>query len=440
MSVKPELYTRSAPGGGEASFNDLAELRKSVDELVGRYRTKTEELQNQVKDLQKSEGEKRNEEQKWKEEVANKFKELNATVEELGKVASRAKAATAGSDFNGSSSHEKDVQFRAMSLLMQHGFKRELILKDEKVGELEKRALSSLVGEKGGYTVPKIVEDTILQKVYEISGTRKVVPGLPCNGQIVNVLRGGGVSVIVGDETDPFADQSHEFESTDVRIWDLKASIYVPNNLLEDTSANLIQYISENVSLAIAEKEDQLFAKGTGSKQPRGIFVHPDLTNAVYNKSTNPAGFAKTGVAAGLSDASNNGLDALKRLISYVKAGYRTGAIWQMNSATMAEVAILKDENGQYLWHTDASGVFPGILLGYGVNINEFIDDIGAGKFPIGYGNLRRAYRIYDRSGLISWEDQSVRRIQDQTAYGFKKRLGGDTVDPLAFKLLKCSA
>jgi len=65
------------------------------------------------------------------------------------------------------------------------------------------------------------------------------------------------------------------------------------------------------------------------------------------------------------------------------------------------------------------------------------MDDFGAGKLPIAYGSLAHGYMIADRRGISIVRDNI-------TEPGFvnmhmSKRVGGDTVDFDAYRVLETS-
>jgi HK97 family phage major capsid protein len=71
-----------------------------------------------------------------------------------------------------------------------------------------------------------------------------------------------------------------------------------------------------------------------------------------------------------------------------------------MNSATVAVVRKLKDENNQYFWAPGLTAGQPDRLLGYPVETWEQMDDVGANTCPIAFGDFRRGYLLVDCVGL----------------------------------------
>jgi HK97 family phage major capsid protein len=127
--------------------------------------------------------------------------------------------------------------------------------------------------------------------------------------------------------------------------------------------------------------------------------------------------------------------DRLIDLVYKLRAPYRMGATFAMNSLTAAGVRKLKDANGQYHWQPGLQAGQPDRLLGFPLAIWEQMDDIGATKFPIAFGNFRRGYTLVDRTTLRITRD-------NVTAIGFvkfyiRRREGGIVTNCDAIKWLR---
>ena len=113
---------------------------------------------------------------------------------------------------------------------------------------------------------------------------------------------------------------------------------------------------------------------------------------------------ALSGVAAALSDATNNGMDALINLFTALRQGYRTNARFIMNRNTTAAVRKLKNADGDYLWQPSNQVGQPPSLLGYPASDDDNMPNIGANAFPIAFGDFARGYLIVDRAGVRALE------------------------------------
>jgi HK97 family phage major capsid protein len=199
--------------------------------------------------------------------------------------------------------------------------------------------------------------------------------------------------------------------------------VAIDNELLEDQDADIIGMLQENFSEAITDAEDNAFTTGGGVGQPFGV-----MNNANLRASGK---YIAGGVAAALTDSTHNGIDALISMQQKVWAQYRNQGYFAMNSQTEGVVRQLKDANGQYLWQPSTQADKPATLLGRPIIYPEYMDDIGANKFPIAFGAFNKAYRIHDHSsGLMVKRDETTEAEADQTLFRIRKRLGANYVAP----------
>ena len=102
------------------------------------------------------------------------------------------------------------------------------------------------------------------------------------------------------------------------------------------------------------------------------------------------------------------------------------------------ELRKYKDSTGQYLWQPSLQGGQPDQFMGYPITEAEDMPAIGAGTFPLAFGDFREGYLICDRVGLRVTRD-------DVTVPGFvqwyiRRRVGGRLRNTQAIKLLRISA
>ncbi|MDO9582715.1 MAG: phage major capsid protein [Desulfomicrobium sp.] len=130
--------------------------------------------------------------------------------------------------------------------------------------------------------------------------------------------------------------------------------------------------------------------------------------------------------------------DDLIDMVYGLKAAYRQGACWQMNSKTLSVIRKWKDLDGNYIWQKPMAAGQPGQILGYDVVENEAMPDPGAGALPIMFGNFQRAYVIVDRIGIRLIRDPYTNK--PYVHFYTTKRVGGALVNSEAVKFLKMSA
>lgn len=192
--------------------------------------------------------------------------------------------------------------------------------------------------------------------------------------------------------------------------------------LLEDSVQNVEGVLSEALGEDFGKKEGTAFVNGTGNKQPRGIMVHPDVTYFPNGSTT----------------VLNS--DALIDLMYTLAPAYRNSGAWMMNGTTIATVRKLKDTVGQYLWQPSLIVGQPDTLLGRPVIEAIDMPDVGAGNFPIVFGDFNMGYRIYDRVSLTLIRDPFTQALNSLVRFHARRRVGGDVVRPLALRKLKMAA
>jgi HK97 family phage major capsid protein len=106
-----------------------------------------------------------------------------------------------------------------------------------------------------------------------------------------------------------------------------------------------------------------------------------------------------------------------------------------MNRRTAATVRKFKDTDGRFAWADPLQpGTLP-LLLGFPVRLAEDMPDIGAGAFPVAFGDFGSAYTIVDRVGISVLRDPFTAKPYVQ--FYTRKRVGGAVHNSEAIKLLK---
>ncbi|HWK88164.1 MAG TPA: phage major capsid protein, partial [Xanthobacteraceae bacterium] len=118
--------------------------------------------------------------------------------------------------------------------------------------------------------------------------------------------------------------------------------------------------------------------------------------------------------------------------------GYRQNGTFVMNRRTQAAIRKMKDENGIYLWQPPAQAGGQASLMGFPLVEAEEMPDIGAGTFPVAFGDFRRGYLVVDRMGVRVLRDPYS--AKPYVLFYVTKRVGGGVQDFDAIKLLKVAA
>lgn len=295
----------------------------------------------------------------------------------------------------------------------------------------EKRALANSADSDGGFLVPMDFENTVIMNAYEEAAIRPLVGARPTGRDTVYMPALAKPKTAWGVTGIALTAQELEAGGHTLQIFDLKALTLIHNNTLEDSESDVWGELSVAFSSAVAEEEDIAHAVGAGNQSPQGIIQNASVA----------ASFTLTGVANGMADGSNNGIDVLIKALYKLKATYRRRATFAFNSTVESEVRQYKDSNGQYLWQPPVQAGAPATLLGRPVANPEGLPDGDTdGLLPIIVGDFSRGYRIRDRRGLTVQRLIERYAEYDQTGFIIKRRTGGQVVLPEAFQVIKVGA
>jgi HK97 family phage major capsid protein len=209
------------------------------------------------------------------------------------------------------------------------------------------------------------------------------------------------------------------------------AEPWATNDMLEDAIVSIESWLSDEVSITFTELEATAFISGDGIKKPRGLLSYSAVANANY--AWGKLGYVPSGAAANF--ASSNPSDALITQVHALKRKYRGNASWLMNDLTLASIRKFKDGQNNYLWQPGLQAGVADRLLGYPVEIDDNMPDVGADALPIAFGDFRRAYLIVDRRGIALIRDNVTKK--GYTKFHTTKRVGGGVQNFEAVKLMK---
>ncbi|WP_444668477.1 phage major capsid protein [Cereibacter changlensis] len=274
-------------------------------------------------------------------------------------------------------------------------------------------------GSAGGFAVPSQIAADVARIAQDYSPMRQLASVVSVStSDYVELLDNADAGIEWIGETAARSTTTSPTLTQIAPVWgECAASVQISLSALEDMAFSAEAWLTDSLAQKFATAEGAAFINGTGAK-PAGI-----LTAAL--------GTVKTGAAATLGAAP---ADALMDLSYAVKAEYRNGACFLMNSTTMATLAKTKDTTGNYILVTSlVAGVAP-TLLGKPVYVDENMPAIGAGAKPVLFGDFRRGYLIADRIGFGVLADP-------YSSTGFltlkaRKRVGGVAKDTNAVKAL----
>lgn len=303
--------------------------------------------------------------------------------------------------------------------------------------ETELKSITGVTPADGGFAVPRQIDAAIASRIVKMSPIRSIAQvvqtGTAGYRKLVattNVASGWVTEAAARPETG-----TPQFAEIAPPSGDLYANPAASQAMLDDAAFDLESWLATEIANEFARAEGAAFVKGTGTNQPEGFLTG---TKATTDDSVRPFGtmqYIGTGNATGLGTTLDT---KLIDLIHTLRPGHRQGAVFVMNSATLAAVRKLKTADGAFMWQPGLVEGQPNRLLGYPVIEAEDMPDVAAGAFPLAFGNFRNGYLIAERSATRILRDPFTNK--PFVHFYATKRIGGKVLDSAAIKLLKVEA
>lgn len=302
--------------------------------------------------------------------------------------------------------------------------------------EAELKSMTQGVPADGGYAVPREIDAAIaaqLKKLSPIRGIAQVVQ-VGSSGYRKLISTGGTQSGWVSETAARPETTSPNFQEIAPPSGELYANPSASQAMLDDAVFDLEAWLASEIAGEFARAEGAAFVSGNGTNQPKGFL---SATTSASNDAARAFGTLQF-IASGNATAFDANPDIkLIDLVQSLKAGHRQGAVFVMNSATLGAVRKFKAADGSFLWQPGIMDGAPARLLGYPVIEAEDMPDIGAGAFPIAFGNFAAGYLIAERTATRILRDPYSNK--PYVHFYATKRVGGQVLDSEAIKLLKIS-
>ncbi len=301
----------------------------------------------------------------------------------------------------------------------------------------EIKSISGQVPADGGYAVPRTIDAMIARQLTAISPIRAIAQVVQTGsaGYRKLVTTGGTASGWVSETAARPGTATPQFAEIAPPTGELYANPAASQAMLDDAGFDLESWLASEIAMEFARAEGAAFVNGTGSDQPEGFLSAPFASTADGVRAFGTLQYLGTGNAAGFGASPE---DTLLDLVHALQSGYRQGASWVMNSATLAAVRKLKTADGAFLWQPGLVEGQPDRLLGYPVVEAEDMPDLAAGEMPIAFGNFRAGYLIAERSATQILRDPFTNK--PFVHFYATRRIGGQVLDSAAIKLLRVEA
>jgi HK97 family phage major capsid protein len=280
----------------------------------------------------------------------------------------------------------------------------------------EQRALTTVTGSSGGYTIPEGFVAQLERALLAFGGVRQVA-------QVIRTASGNDLPWPTTDDTSnkgQFISENTQVSEQDITFGQViykayKASsdlVRVPYELIEDSAFDLATTLGDMLGERIGRIANEKFTTGagSGSSEPNGI-----VTAATLGKT-----------AAGAAAIT---ADELIDLQHSVDPAYRQGARWMMHDNVMAYIRKLKDSQNQYLWISGIAAGMPDTLLGDPFTMNQdMASSIATTAKTVLYGQMSK-YKVREVNSLRLL--RLVERYADYDQHGFVAfmRMDGNLLD-----------
>jgi len=305
-------------------------------------------------------------------------------------------------------------------------------------GGVEVKAIDGTADATGGYAVPQEIDaqiDSTLTAISPIRGIANVVQvGSSGYRKLVTV---GGVSSGWAAENAPRGDTpTPNFAEIVPAMGDLYANPAATQAMLDDAAFDVEAWLANEIATEFARAEGAAFVNGDGVNKPKGFLSIPKTAQDDGVRPFGTLQYLATGVDGDFPATEPE--DKLIDLVQSLRSPYRQGAVFVMNSFTLAIIRKMKTSDGAFIWAPGLAVGQPDTLLGYPVVEAEDMPDIGSGTTPIAFGNFKAGYLIAEREETAILRDPFS--AKPYVHFYATRRIGGTVSNSEAIKLMKFSA
>lgn len=302
---------------------------------------------------------------------------------------------------------------------------------------LEMKAFTGVTGDAGGYAVPREIDATIDRVLNTLSPIRAVANVVKVGSAgYRKLVTAGGTPSGWAAETGPRPETgTPTFVEIAPPMGELYANPSASQAMLDDAGFDVEEWLAHEIAAEFASAEGSAFVNGSGVNRPRGFLQQPVAATA---DATRPFGTIQYLASGAAGDFGAGPQERLIDLVQSLRPGYRQGAVFVMNAATLARLRKFKTSDGAFVWQPSLAAGQPATLLGYPVIEAEDMPDIAANSLAIAFGNFRMGYLIAERSETAILRDP----YSNKPFVGFyaTKRIGGCVTNAQAIKLMKFAA
>lgn len=303
-----------------------------------------------------------------------------------------------------------------------------------------KAAMSDGSDPDGGYAVPPELDRNISETLINFSAMRRLANVITAGVgyyKLFNVH--GTASGWVGETAARTETATPSLKKITPYFGEIYANPAASQQNLDDAFFDVEGFLSGEVSKEF-QKQESVFITGNGINKPMGLLSFPTASTADGTRAFGTLQYIASGDASAFAavTATASPFDKFIDAAIALKKGHRNGSSWLMNKATLGYLLKLKTTlEGEYIMTLPTISA-PATILGYGIEEDENMPDIGANAFPVAFGNFKRAYTIVDVMGTRVLRDPFTNK--PYVNFYTTRRTGSMLEDSEAVKLIKIAA
>jgi len=292
-------------------------------------------------------------------------------------------------------------------------------------------------GSAGGFALPEVIERAIARLSVDISPIRQIATvrqvGSPDYKELFDI--NGAAFEWVAEAGTRNQTNTPNLAEVAPTFGMASAKPQASEESLDDLFFNVEDWLISSAAEAMAAGEGLAFVSGDGTAKPTGFLAGPTpVTTVDASRAFGTLQYVASGQAAAMPTSA----DIFYDLIYSLRARYRANARWVTNKLVLAAMRKYKDSQNQYLWQPSLVEGQPATFMGYGITEAEDMPAVGAGAFPIAFGDFKEGYLVADRVGMRITRDEIT--TPGFVKFYVRKRVGGKIRNSQAIKLLKIAA
>ena len=223
--------------------------------------------------------------------------------------------------------------------------------------------------------------------------------------------------------------ERNRYNKRTITVYEDWSETMISRTAMEDVARDLEAEVGQDIQEEMAVRRGILLVNGSGDDQPKGL-------------NSAEAGYLEvdSGVADNISPRSLRALPYDEQL----KAPYRANGLYMLSRSAIREAMLFREDTGAgpntgaFMWQPAMTDGTPSMLNGFRWSELIDLDAVGAGAYPVFFGDFRKAYRIVNRRGIRVIRND----ITDNAGIIFKysHRFGGAPWITEAAIRLRCAA